>query len=117
MRAGRLRQRVAIQRRTGAESAFGEPTDTWTTLATVAAGIEPISGREYFAAQQVQSEVTHRVTIRYFAGVNPKDRIVWTDPATDVARYFDIRAVIDRDERHREMSLMCVEHARSFTAP
>lgn len=117
MRAGRLRHRVAIQRRTGAESGFGEPTDTWSTLATVSAGIEPISGREYFAAQQVQSEVTHRVTIRYFEGVNPKDRLLWTDPATGVARYFDIRAVIDRDERHREFALMCVEHARSFTAP
>lgn len=117
MRAGRLRHRVAIQRRTGAESGFGEPTDTWTDLATVSAGVEPISGREYFAAQQVQSEVTHRVTIRYLAGVTPKDRIVWTDPATGVARYFDIRSVLDKDERHRELALMCVEHARSFTAP
>jgi SPP1 family predicted phage head-tail adaptor len=117
MRIGRLRHRVTLQRRTGAANAFNEPTDTWTDIATVSAGVEPISGREYFAAQQVQSEVSHRVTIRYLAGVNPKDRIVWTDPATDVARYFDIRAVLDRDERHREMQLMCVEHARNFTAP
>jgi len=117
MRAGRLRHQVAIQRRTSAESNFGEPADTWTTLATVPAGIEPVSGREYFAAQQVQSEVTHRVAIRYFAGISPKDRLVWTDPATGVARYFDIRAVIDQNERHRELQLMCVEHARSFSTP
>lgn len=117
MRAGRLRHRVVIQRRTGAANAFNEPTDTWSDLATVSAGVEPISGREYFAAQTVQSEVSHRVTIRYLAGITPKDRIVWTDTATDVARYFDIRAVIDRDERHREMHLMCVEHARNITAP
>jgi SPP1 family predicted phage head-tail adaptor len=117
MRAGRLRHSVVIQRRTGAANAFNEPTDTWADLATVSAGIEPIAGREYFAAQQVQSEVSHRVTIRYMEGVSPKDRLVWTDPATSVARYFDIRAVIDRDERHRALELMCTEHARSFTAP
>lgn len=117
MRSGRLRHRIVLQRRTGAENDFGEPTDTWSDVATLSAGIEPISGREYFAAQQVQSEVTHRVTIRYFEGITPKDRLVWTDPATAVARYFDIRSVIDRDERHREMAIMCVEHARSFIAP
>ncbi|HRC61626.1 MAG TPA: phage head closure protein [Dehalococcoidia bacterium] len=116
MRAGRLRNRVVIQRRTGAVNAFNEPTDTWSALATVWAGIEPISGREYFAAQQVQSELTHRVTIRYLEGVTPKDRVAWTDPATQATRYFDIRAVIDRDERHREQQLMCVEHAGSFTS-
>ena len=107
MRAGRLRHLVVLQRRddTAAPNAFNEPADAWTDLATVWAAIEPISGREFFAAQQVQSEVSHRITIRYYAGLTTKDRVKFGE------RLFDIRAVLDRDERHVEMQLMCTEHA------
>lgn len=109
MRAGRLRHRVELQVRAGTVNALNEPLDEWTTVATFSAAIEPLSGREFIAAQQVQADMSHRVTVRYFAGITPKHRLRWADPATDLARVFDIRAVIDRDERHREMQLMCTE--------
>lgn len=109
MRAGRLRHRIVLQARSGAVNALNELLDTWVDWKAVPAAIEPLSGREFLAAQQVQSDISHRLTIRYLAGVTPKHRAVWTDPATDVARIFDIRAVLDRDERHREMQLMCTE--------
>lgn len=110
MRAGRLRHRVTIQARSGTANAYNEPADSWSDVATVPAGIEPISGREFFASQQVQGTVSHRITLRYFAGVTIKHRVRWLDPATGVARIFDINAVIDRDERHRSLELMCTEH-------
>ena len=43
--------------------------------------------------------------------------LCWTDQCFAGNGAADIRAVLDKDERHREISLMCVEHARSFTAP
>lgn len=110
MRAGRLRHVVQLQRNSPvASNSLNEPTDNWITLATVRAAIEPLSGKEFIAAQQVQSDLTHRITIRYFAGLTSKDRLSWTE--NGVTRLFDIKAPpIDREERHREMALMCTEH-------
>ncbi len=109
MRIGRLRHQVVLQRRSGTTSSMNEPLDTWIDLARVAAGIEPLSGREFIAAQQVQSDLSHRITMRYFAGLTPRDRVSWTDPASGAIRTFDIRAIVDRDERHRVSELMCTE--------
>lgn len=114
MRAGRLRHQVALQRPTGTLNEFGDPVGTWSTIATLWAAVEPLSGREYLAGQTVQSEVSHRITVRYFAGITPRDRIVWTDPSTGLDRTFDIRAVIDRDERHAALEIMCTEHGRDL---
>lgn len=110
MRAGRLRHRVVLEQRTGVANAYNEIPDTWATVATLSAAVEPLGGREFFAAQQVQGAASHRITLRYLAGVSIKNRVRWPDPATGVDRIFDITAVIDRDERHRVLELMCTEH-------
>jgi len=114
MRAGRLRHLVELQRNTPvASNKLNEPTDNWQTLASVHAGVEPISGREFFAAHQVQSDVSHRITVRFYPGLTPKDRVAWVNRplgGVTVTRIFDIKAILDRDEKHREMQLMCVEH-------
>jgi SPP1 family predicted phage head-tail adaptor len=65
--------------------------------------VAPMSGRELLAAEAVQSSLTHSVSIRYFAGLKPSMRIKYGD------RLFDIQSVIDEDERHRTMTLLCVE--------
>ena len=77
--------------------------ETWSTYATVQASIEPISGREYFAAQSTQADVTHRIRIRYFSGIVPKMRVSYN------SRIFDILSVINVGERNRELQLMCRE--------
>lgn len=100
MRAGQLRHRVTIQRPT--EDINGGAT-TWSDVETVWASIAPIAGREYFAAQQVQSDVTHRVRMRYGPTVTTKDRLTFG------VRHFDIRTVLNRDERNRELELLCIE--------
>ena len=77
--------------------------ETWSTYATVQASIEPISGREYFAAQSTQADVTHRIRIRYLSGIVPKMRVSYN------SRIFDILSVINVGERNRELQLMCRE--------
>jgi len=67
------------------------------------ASIEPISGREYFSAQTTQADVTHRINLRYVAGVKPKMRVKYG------SRIFDILSVSNVDERNRELQLMCRE--------
>lgn len=100
MRAGKLRHRLAIQALvpgSPAQNSSGEPDETWTTLATVWAAIEPLKGREFLAAQQVSSEVTGKITIRYYAGVTAKYRFLYG------ARIYDIVAPVNVDERNVEM--------------
>jgi SPP1 family predicted phage head-tail adaptor len=105
MRAGRLRHRITIQefRVTGRNVIGGEVKD-WVNVATVWAGIEPIRGREYLAADQPRAELTHRVPMRYRPGIVPTTMRVKYG-----SRVFDIKSVIDPDERHVDLELMCTE--------
>lgn len=103
MQAGRLRHRVSIQQRVEARNGYGELITTWSTLATVWGSVEPIRGREFFEAEQVQSEISTRVRIRYYDGITAQMRVLFG------ARKLQIVAVIDVNERHKEMQLMCKE--------
>lgn len=105
MDAGRLRQRVTIQEPVTARNGFGEAITAWTTVAMVWASVEPLSGREFFAAEHVQSEITHRVRVRYRAGIAPTMRVVFN------GRHLMIEAVINYGERGTDLQLMCREMA------
>lgn len=99
--AGRLRHLVAIDRAVETQNAFGEPVITWSLFASVWARVEPLSGREYFAARQVSSEQMVKITARYLAGVTAKMRVTYG------SNVYDIQDVIDVDKLGVEMQLMC----------
>jgi SPP1 family predicted phage head-tail adaptor len=106
VKGGRLRERVTFQRRGTKRNDFGEET-TWRDITTVWAGIEPLAGREYFTALQVQSDVSTRIVCRYsseLSDVTPKDRI------KHGSTVYDVRSVIDRQNRHRDLEFMCTLH-------
>lgn len=103
MKAGELRHRVRIQQLVTGRDDTGGFSETWADVATVWAAIEPIRGREYFEAQQVNAEVSHRIKCRYRSGILPVMRAVFG------VRIFRIEAVINVDERNRELQLMCIE--------
>ena len=106
VRAGDLRHRVTIQQLVVGQDDYGQPLNTWKDAATVWAKVEDLTGREYFAAQQVPTaEVSTRVTIRWRADIEPAMRVVHG------ARVLDIKAVLDPDGRKRELQLMCQEVA------
>lgn len=103
MRAGELRHRVTIQISTEPQNTYGEGVPIWTTFDNVWAAIEPLSGREYWAAQQENAEVNTRIRIRNKQGITPKMRVSWGN------RIYDIMTVIRVNERDREIHLMCRE--------
>lgn len=74
--AGMLRHRVELQRPVTTKNSAGEIESDWETVDTVWAGIEPLSAREFIAAQQMNSAVSVRVTIRYRADVTAAMRLV-----------------------------------------
>ncbi|MDV2503085.1 MAG: phage head closure protein [bacterium] len=108
MRAGKLRHKVVIEKLAESADGAGGVISTWSTHATRRASIEPLSGREFFAAQQIASEVSIRVRLRYVSGVTPKMRVSYTDP-DDGVRLLEILNVLDQNEIRRETILMCKE--------
>lgn len=76
---------------------------TWADTATVWAAVLPLSGREYWAAQQVSAERAVEFHTRYLSGVVPKMRVSYN------SRTFDIKSVINVEERNRELILVTEE--------
>lgn len=105
MRAGRLRKRVTIQQKTTpvTQNTYGEEAPVWETVATVWASVEPLRGREFLEARREGAEVTTRIVMRYQSGIAPEMR------ATYDGHTYDVLSVIDPEERHRELQLMCRE--------
>ena len=103
MDAAKLNSKIIIQQKAAPFDANGEPDGTWSTFATVFACIKPTGGTERYINQQVVSEATHQIAIRYKSGITPKMRVLYG------SRVFDIVQVHDREERHTEMWLVCKE--------
>lgn len=104
MRAGKLRHRITIEQPTaGSADVYGERDDSWSEFAERWASVEPLTGREFFAAQQVQSAVTHKVILRHLEGVTEQMRIKHD------SRYLYVISVRNIAERDRMLELLCAE--------
>ena len=97
---GKIRHRITIEQVAESQDIDGSVLESWSEFATAQAAIEPISGREYFAAQSTQADVTHRIAVRYQPGITVKMRVVYGE------REFDIISVINIEERNRELHLI-----------
>ena len=107
MRAGRLNQRVTFQRKTESLDAYREDVGAWADLVTVYAGVEPVSGKEFFSALMVQSDITTRVVVRHSADVSvvkAKDRI------SHNGQIYDIQSILNIGSRNKELHFMCIQH-------
>lgn len=100
---GRMRHFVTVKYATQEANSFGERAATWAERGTAWASIEPLRGREYLLAQQVQAEIDTRIIIRYMADVVPTDRVYFG------TRVFHIASVVNADERNITMELICKE--------
>lgn len=103
MRAGKLRRTLTIQEASEARDSTGSVVTTWATFATVHGSVEPLRGREFWSAKELQAQVDTRIRIRYLEGVTPKMQIV------DNGTTYLIYAVLDIEKRHIQMDLMCQE--------
>lgn len=99
---GRLRERVTIQQATEVRNRLGETTQTWSTFVERWASVDGLSGREVLLSGQQQTEVTHRVRMRYVDGLTQQMRLLWR------GRVFEITSLLERNNR-TEHELLCVE--------
>lgn len=83
--AGKLRQRVRIERLTNRLDSHGDVIQNehtgeieraWSEVDTVWCSIEPLSAREFIQSAAYQSEVTARLSIRYRNDLVATDRLV-----------------------------------------
>jgi SPP1 family predicted phage head-tail adaptor len=106
MKAGELRERVAIQTDTPTQDAYGELVAGWATAASVWAAIAPVGGSEGFRGgdQQVIAEANYRVRVRWRDDLSVGQRVVWTVRS----RTFEIESIQDGTGRS-EIVLLCRE--------
>lgn len=86
-----------------ADDQGGNSNQTPTTFLSVWARVQPLSGRENYAAMQLQGTITHKVVMRYVAGVNQRMTIDHS------GRSFKILSVRDVMEDERMLELLCEE--------
>lgn len=105
MQAGKLRHLVTIEYQRSDQGETGEvhADPKWYRFKIVNAAVVPLTGRELFNAEQVQPDVNTRVEMRYLEGLTSAMRVNYD------GRILNIASVIDLEERHREMHLMCIE--------
>ena len=101
--AADLRFPVVIQSATETQAADGAVVQAWATHSATRAKIEPVTGSEAYKSEGAYATVTHRVWVRYQAGVTPKMRLLYG------GRVLEILRVTNVDERQRWLELDCVE--------
>lgn len=101
MRSGKLRQRVLLQSLQTGQDTFGQPLRTWNDVATVWARVSPVTGREVYSAKAEYAQADMKIEMRYRSGVKAAMRAVHD------GTIYNIKAVLDFDERHTDILLLC----------
>ena len=107
MRAGQLRNTIIFQQLTVANDSWGKSVSTWTDQVTTRAAIWPIRGTEQLENMKLDNEMTHRIRIRFRKNITPKMRIKFF--RAGVTRYFNIRSIVNPDERNIYLEIMATE--------
>jgi SPP1 family predicted phage head-tail adaptor len=103
-----MRHLVQFQRATETSNNFGEPVQTWAKLSTAWCAVEPLRGNEKFAAMQVQTDIDTRIIARWHSKLSTlttKDRVVFGSVI------YDIKEVLNIDQRNKELHIMGRVHA------
>ncbi|MCB2081365.1 MAG: phage head closure protein [Hyphomicrobiales bacterium] len=102
--ASRMDKRVILQSPQETVDTGGGYSVTWQEVATLWAHMEVLGrGREAWQDAQLQDRQLFRFTLRYRDGVTTKQRLVYD------SRTFNIRAVVNPDERGEMLELVAEE--------
>lgn len=103
MQAGRLRERIVLERPRDVRSTLGETTLQWEVMGEVWAHAFAYSGKDVMQAMQVNMIITHKFMIRYRDDVTPECRIRWR------GRIFEITYVMERPSAFNRNDLSMLE--------
>lgn len=91
-----LNTTITLQRKSTAVDASLGTGDTWTTVVSVSASIQPISAKEKYSLAQRGVWMTHRIYLATDIEATPRDRILTSDNKT-----FNILAYYNQAGRNR----------------
>jgi len=100
---GQLRHQITLQGQGSTRDTGGGISAGFTTIATVYADIKPKSGKEVYKQGKLIGSVSHEITVRYRTDISNGSRIKIAN------KLFNIRAIINVDERDRFLKLLCEE--------
>lgn len=104
MQSGRLRETINIQQKNTVVSEAGEQVVTWSTFkSSIRAEIQTPTGREFFAHDKLNAQVSHVVKTRWIDGVLPEMRILWG------TRILNIEYISEDRKHAREKWIYCKE--------
>jgi SPP1 family predicted phage head-tail adaptor len=105
--AGRMRQKITIQRITYQEDELEQNKQGWEDFKTVHAEVRELRGSEYWEAKKLRPKSTYKIIIRYLKGISEEMRIKYG------GRIFNIKDINDVYERHEYMELQCEEEKQT----
>lgn len=105
MKAGRLRNRITIQKQVNHKDELGQLVNEWVDICTIRAEIRDLSGKEYQNSQVEQSLTDCKILIRYRNDITPDMRVLCN------GIYYDIKAVLE-DVKRTRLELPCQKGAR-----
>lgn len=102
--AGILRHSLVVEALTTTRQPDGTSKETWTPDPVArSAFIKQLDGQERFESHQMQAEATHKVKMRYYAGLTPTHRLIFGE------RTFNIVEVNNVEEVNVNHELRCRE--------
>jgi len=104
IKSGAMRHRITIVKFNGTQDASGGTgLADYTLVAGAWAEIETLDGDDAVVAGAEMSQVVHLVKMRWMAGINASQQVLFN------SRKFQIKAVLNPDERKKKLILRCVE--------
>jgi SPP1 family predicted phage head-tail adaptor len=100
---GAMRHRVTVQNFTTTTNALNQRQKTPTAVGEYWADIVSLTGRELVRAQQVNAEITHKVTMRYQGEIKASYTLLFN------GRTFHVLWVDNVGQRNRELHVYCNE--------
>lgn len=103
LNARAMDRQVTIQAVTTTPDGGGGYTESVVSVATVWSKVEGLEGREQIEAMQTGMERPYRFTMRYRDDLTGANTILYDD------RTFDVKSIVDTEERHRELVILADE--------
>lgn len=100
---GALKNRITFQRQTKTADGAGGGSIVWSDIAETRAFIKPMSGNERLQSMRLETNVTHRIFIRYRTDIRTDDRISYK------GRTMQIRALINIEEQNKWIEIYADE--------
>lgn len=101
---GKLNRRITFVRLGEGLDEMGQDCQVWEEHKTVWATVKALRGGEYYEAQRIRPELTHKITTRYHSGITPDMKIRFG------GKLFEILSCDNVEEANYMLEIQAVEY-------